>query len=324
MEKLAESDVLDLETYERVRPEFRRRAMAEKAVRRIGVGPIVTVFFENRLTMHYQLQEMLRIEKISRREAVLEEMAVWNGLIPGDAELSMTLMIEEELSKAKERLEELKDLEEHVSLVFGGREVAAKFENEWRDDNRISAVQYIRFALDEPTLAAFGKADSVKLVIDHPRYRHEAVLPRESLAALRSDLGLGPEYHAPLPAPSPPAMRGGRTIYVRAPAKKVWAALTDPRRFAEWACGLALLGDLKKGGGWTWLDSRKRVVLAGEVDRVSREKELATSFARFQLATRKGVTALRVELANPELEALADRLLSSLKSWLETGEALDL
>ncbi len=188
MRKIEPSDVLDLVAYEKVRPEFQKKAMEAKAVRRVAVGPLVTCFFENRLTMHYQLQEMLRVERIVRDEAIAEETAVWNGLVPGANELSMTLMVEIiDMSKAKEKLQELKDLEPTVSLRIGPAKVSARFEEGHRDENRISAVQYIRFALTPEEVAAFKTTSDVRLVIDHPAYRHEAVLPAATIAALRED-----------------------------------------------------------------------------------------------------------------------------------------
>src|SRR5581483_1732316 len=103
MRKIAENEVLDLVQYEKARPEFQKRAMDAKAVRRVAVGPLVTIFFENRLTMHYQLQEMLRAERQVRDEAIREELQVWNDLVPDEDELSLTLMIEEtDMTKAKE------------------------------------------------------------------------------------------------------------------------------------------------------------------------------------------------------------------------------
>jgi hypothetical protein len=197
MRKIEPSDVLDLVQYEKVRPEFQKKAIEAKAIRRVAVGPLITCFFENRLTMHYQLQEMLRVERIVRDEAIAEEMAVWNGLVPGTNELSMTLMVEiVDMSRAKEKLQELVDLEPTVSLrihrqVGGERNelrVSARFEEGHRDENRISAVQYIRFALSGDDATALKSTDDVRIVIDHPAYRHEAKLPPATVAALREDL----------------------------------------------------------------------------------------------------------------------------------------
>jgi hypothetical protein len=189
MKKILPEEVLDLVAYEKARPELQKKAMAAKAVRRVAVGPLITCFFENRTTMQYQLQEMLRVERVVRDEAIADELAVWNGLIPGSNELSMTLMVEiVDMSTAKEKLHELKDLEPTVALWIGDRRIGARFEEGQRDENRISAVQYIRFALSAFDAAALRGSSEVRLVIDHPAYRHEARLPAEAVAALREDL----------------------------------------------------------------------------------------------------------------------------------------
>ncbi|MBI3723583.1 DUF3501 family protein [bacterium] len=189
MRKIQESDVLDIARYELARDELRKRAMRAKEVRRVAIGPLVTVLFENRTTLHYQLQEMMRVERIVRPEAIREEMAIWNDLVPARDELSLTLMIEiTDLTIAKAKLEELRDLEETVTLRFGPHVVHARFEEGWRDDNRISAVQFIRFALSNDERNAFLASSDVSLKIDHAAYAHEARLSTETLAALREDL----------------------------------------------------------------------------------------------------------------------------------------
>jgi len=189
MRKIRESDVLDIAAYELARDAIRAKAIEAKEARRLAVGPLITVLFENRTTLQYQLQEMMRVERIVRPEAIRDEMAVWNDMIPGDDELSLTLLIEiTDLTRAKEKLHELRDIEEAVSLRFDGHQVAARFEEGWRDDNRISAVQFIRFALKDAERKAFFASDDVRFAIDHPAYRHEARIPREMLVALREDL----------------------------------------------------------------------------------------------------------------------------------------
>ena len=103
--------------------------------------------------------------------------------------LSTTLMIEEtDLARAKETLHRLKDLEQHVTLEIGKSTVAAKFDTGWKDENRISAVQFIKFELSNEDEAAFKTEADVRLKIDHPAYAHEARLSRETLEALRDDL----------------------------------------------------------------------------------------------------------------------------------------
>jgi hypothetical protein len=187
--KIERSEVLDLVEYEKARPDFQREAIAAKTVRRVAVGPLITCFFENRLTMQYQLQEMLRVERVVREEAIADELGIWNSLIPGADELSLTLMVEiTDMSKAREKLEELKDLEPTVSLRIGALKVPARFEEGWSDENRISAVQYLRFVLGADGRRSFLPASEVRIAIEHRAYRHEASLPQATLAALREDL----------------------------------------------------------------------------------------------------------------------------------------
>ena len=189
MRKIVLDEVLDLTAYEKTRNEFRTRAIAAKEVRRIGLGDLITVFFENRLTMHYQLQEMMRTERMVKDDQIREEMAVWNGLVPGTDELSMTLMIEQtDPSKVKETLHELSGLEGHVALRIGEREVRAAFEPGRSDENVVAAVQYLKFKLSPAEREALLRDDDVRVAIDHPRYRAETRLPRASLEALREDL----------------------------------------------------------------------------------------------------------------------------------------
>jgi hypothetical protein len=150
--------------------------------------------------MQYQLQEMLRVERVVREEAIAEEMAVWNELIPGASELSLTLMIEViDLSKAKDRLHELRDLESAVLLAIGDRSVRARFDPRFRDDNRISAVQYIKFGFTAEDREAFLREADVRVRIQHAAYQHEARLSAETLAALRGDLTSGDVEWPPLP-----------------------------------------------------------------------------------------------------------------------------
>jgi hypothetical protein len=189
MRKIVLDEVLDLTAYEKARNEFRARAIAAKEVRRIGLGDLITVFFENRLTMHYQLQEMMRTERMVKDDQIREEMAVWNGLVPGTDELSMTLMIEQtDPSKVKETLHELSGLEGHVALRIGEREVRAAFEPGRSDENVVAAVQYLKFKLSPAEREALLRDDDVRVAIDHPRYRAETRLPRATLEALREDV----------------------------------------------------------------------------------------------------------------------------------------
>lgn len=189
MKKVSREEVLDLTAYEKARPDFRAKAMAAKDLRRVAIGDLITVFFENRLTMHYQLQEMLRAERNVREEAIAEEIATWNELIPEKDELSVTLMIEQaDREKVKETLHELAGLEGHVAIRVGEREIRAHWEPGRSDENVIAAVQYLKLKLSPAEREAILREEDVRLAIDHAKYRTETRLPKTTLEAIREDL----------------------------------------------------------------------------------------------------------------------------------------
>ena len=192
MERLTKADILGKEAYEAARPDFRRRIMVLKDKRRVPVGNHCTIHFENRDTMHYQVQEMLRAEDSWRREgAVEEELDAYNALIPGNGELSATLMLEYETAAERAHmLPQFVDLDRHLRLQIDDlAPVPAQFDRGQIDEHKISSVQYIRFMLsgDHARLLAMD-GTVVRLVIDHPAYTAQAVLSEETRKALAADL----------------------------------------------------------------------------------------------------------------------------------------
>ncbi len=165
-----------------------------KRRRRVAVGDRVTLLFENRETLRFQVQEMLRVERIRAGDAVQAELDVYNELMPGPGELSATLFIEiTDTARIKPELDRLVGLDAHVSLVLdeGADERAARatFDPRQRDDERISAVQYVRFPLDLGLQAALADpAVRARLRIDHPAYRCETELSPPLRAQLLADL----------------------------------------------------------------------------------------------------------------------------------------
>lgn len=183
-------DVVGLERYEAVRDEVRRRVIALKKARRVSVGPELTFVFENHDTVFFQVQEMLRAERITDLDAVRAELAVYNALLPAAGELSATLLIEiTDQADVAARLLAFLGIDEHVALVIGAHRVPAEFEPGRSREDKLSAVQYVRFPLPPAARAAFADATlPARLVVDHPNYRYEAVLDGVVRASLAADL----------------------------------------------------------------------------------------------------------------------------------------
>jgi hypothetical protein len=188
MRPLTVQDLWPLPIYEGVREQFRRDVIAAKKDRRVHVGPFITLIFENRLTVKFQVQEILRAERVTSAEAVAEELEGFNGMLPGPDELSATLMIEltgSEPDVAAE-LRKLRGLSKHLFLEVGSLRRAAAFDPGRDDGQRISAVQYVRFPMAGGAGQLLDFAQPAHLVVDHPNYLHRTALSdgvRKSLAA---------------------------------------------------------------------------------------------------------------------------------------------
>jgi hypothetical protein len=197
MKPLTRDEIIPLAAYAGVRDVYRRAVISHKVARRLAVGPSVTLVFEDRETLRFQVQEMLFVERIDEPERVQHELDVYNELMPGVREISATLFVEiTEPGRVRAELDRLIGIDEHVALVLGAgadqRALRARFDAKQLEEDRISAVQYIRFALDDDAVAAITDPGCYAAVrISHPNYGHEAALPgavRESLAAgLRAD-----------------------------------------------------------------------------------------------------------------------------------------
>ena len=190
MKKLTVDDIVDLRAYERERDEFRAHVIALKKQRRVALGDLVTVVFENTDTMRFQIQEMARAEKMLRDEQIEHEVETYNELIPESGELSATLFIEiTDPDALREWLPKLPGIQRHVAFDIAGTEVRGVEPDEerlTREDEITSTVHYLKFTLPPAQQAAFA-AGPVKLLVDHPQYRAEAMLSDEQRAALAAD-----------------------------------------------------------------------------------------------------------------------------------------
>jgi hypothetical protein len=189
MQKLAVSDIADLRAYERERDEFRREIIAMKKRRRVSVGALLTLVFENTATMRFQVQEMARVERILADDAIAHEVQTYNELIPDEGELSATMFIEiTDPDALREWLPKLVGIEDHVSVVVGDvRSPAVEQDAErlTRADTT-SSVHYLKFAFTDAQRAAFA-AGPVAIVVDHPEYAAEVVLDAAQRAELATD-----------------------------------------------------------------------------------------------------------------------------------------
>ena len=193
MEKLTRSDLYSLEQYAEIRPEFRARVMAHKQNRKLPIGPVATLYFEDRLTVQYQIQEMLRVERIFEAAGIEEELAAYNPLIPDGANWKATLMIEEpDVDKRRQLLAGLVGIEDSVWVKVEGHErvYAAADEDLDRDtDEKTSSVHFLRFELS-PAMVKEAKAGAaIGFGIDHASYRHLVEPVTENVrVALLADL----------------------------------------------------------------------------------------------------------------------------------------
>jgi len=190
MDKLTPADLLSLEEYHKQRQRLRAEVLAHKRDRQAQVGSNFTLLFEDRLTMLYQVQEMLRVERIFEAEAIAEELEAYNPLIPDGSNLKATMMIEYPDSEERRiALQRLAGVEHAVYLEVGtlGRVFAHADEDMPRsNDAKTSAVHFLRFELDAPMRTALMAGAALKLGVDHEQYRVEV----EGSAALCRSLAV--------------------------------------------------------------------------------------------------------------------------------------
>jgi hypothetical protein len=191
MRKLTVDDIVDLRAYERERDEFRAQIIATKKPRRVQLGDLMTLVFENTDTMRFQIQEMARIEKILRDEQVAHEVETYNELIPDPGQLSATLFLEITDNDAlRQWLPKFVGIQRHITIDVAGMEsraFALDEERLTREDQVTTTVHYVRFALSPEQRAEFAEGP-VTVRVDHLAYTAETTLSDEQRAALNADL----------------------------------------------------------------------------------------------------------------------------------------
>ena len=185
------TDIRGPTLYAGFRDDLRKHVIEHKRPRRISIGDRVTLVFENRHTLLFQIEEMLRAESILDEDKIAQEIAVYNALMPSESSLSVTLLVELPAdADARLELGRLVGLDEHLVLHLGCHALAAAFEPGRSTEDRISAVQYVRFPLPPPAKQALLTPDTaLALEIDHPNYRHRTVCSPQTRATLAADYG---------------------------------------------------------------------------------------------------------------------------------------
>jgi hypothetical protein len=189
MKPIERSELLELGAYEQVRERFRSRIIAIKRPRYVALGPAMTVLFENRDTVLFQVQEMLRTERITQEKAILHELETYNELISRERELSATIFIEYPERDERERmLRALVGVERAFYLAAGDERLAVVPDQRGTDPELTMAVQYVKFPLSARAEAALRDGSmALRLGVEHPAYRAEVALAAETLASLRDD-----------------------------------------------------------------------------------------------------------------------------------------
>ncbi len=191
MERLRAEDLFPLERYARERPAFREKVLGHKRLRQLAVGPHTTWSFEDRLTVQYQVQEMLRAERIFEPEGIAEELEAYNPLIPDGRNWKVTLPIEfPDPEERRVRLGAMKGIEDRCWVEAAGFErvyAIADEDLERENDEKTSSVHFLRFELTPPMIAALRGDAALGAGIDHAAYKHAVEVKDDVRRALAAD-----------------------------------------------------------------------------------------------------------------------------------------
>jgi Protein of unknown function (DUF3501) len=195
MKAVQMAQILPYDQYERLRPLLRPLFIAEKDRRRLAVGEHLTLLFENAQTVWYQVEEMLRSERITSEDGIAHELDTYNELLPGPNELGATLLIEfTDTASRDENLRNLAGLENHISLAIGDRRQKARVDLRQVSTERVSSVQFLRFALggiDAEGFAALAAQGQIAVEITHPAMTLRVPIGGALAQALAHDLSQG-------------------------------------------------------------------------------------------------------------------------------------
>ncbi len=192
MPRIERASLMTLEEYARERPQFRARVMAHKKNRLVQLGEHVVLVFEDELTIRYQVQEMLRVERIFEESGILEELDAYNPLIPDGRNLKASMMLEyPDPDERRSQLEQSIGIEDRVWIQVEGldRVLAIADEDlERENETKTSAVHFLRFELPEVIAAAFKSGANLRIGVEHPRYMTGVDIPEPIREALVKDL----------------------------------------------------------------------------------------------------------------------------------------
>lgn len=192
MSQLSHKDLYSLEEYARIRPDFRARVIEHKKDRRVHIGEHASLYFEDAMTMQYQVQEMLRIERIFEEEGIQEELNVYNALIPDGSNWKATFMIEySDVEERKHALERLLGIERHLYVQVEGFSQVRPIANEDLEretDKKTAAIHFVRFELAPEMVTAVKRGAAIRAGIDHPAYSAEVTIPDNVRQSLVADL----------------------------------------------------------------------------------------------------------------------------------------
>lgn len=192
MNPLTPNDLWKLEDYARERPAFRARVLAHKKARTLHLGAHLTLVFEDRLTVQYQVQEMLRIERIFEPDGIAEELAAYNPLIPDGSNLKATLMVEyDEVEQRRLALQQLRGIEHAITLQVGdaaGIAPIADEDLERSNESKTSAVHFLRYELPSAAIAALRDGAPLRFAVAHAHYAAALTVEGASRDALLADL----------------------------------------------------------------------------------------------------------------------------------------